>query len=215
MLRGTRYRLAWYTRKVRVGVIGAYAAGKTSFIRALSEVFDSIATRRYVSGVGVYESTLAYDYGVLYAVRSGDGLRRVSSGEAASLIEEGHDGVYRVELWGAAGQGHLAAARQAIIYPRVDGVILFFDPSRKESFELSLSLYREAKDSIPGLGVTKPIVVVFNKIDLVGMDDALRLARRTVRFMDETYVVGRNLFFTSVKENRGVWRPLESFIFAV
>ena len=212
MLRGTRYKLAWYTRKVRIGVIGAYAAGKTSFIRALSEVFDSITTKRYARNVGVYESTLAYDYGVLYAARSGDSVRRVSSGEAAKLIEEGRGEVYRVELWGAAVQRHLMAARQAIIYPRVDGVILFFDPSREDSFELSLILYREAKDNIPGLGSTKPIIVVFNKMDLVDRENTLRLVNRIVRFLDEEYVLGRNLFLISVKEGWDIWRPVESFI---
>ncbi|GEM_PF-3277734 len=207
-----RYKLAWLTKKVRIGVIGAYASGKTSFIKALSEVFDTIATKRYVDRIGVYNSTLAYDYGVLYAVRDTGRILKVRDEEAVRRIEEGHPHVYRVELWGAAGQRHLYAARQAIVYPKIDGVILFFDPSREDSLELSIFLYREAKENIAGLGETKPIVVVFNKLDLVDEWDARRLAEKVARFLDEEYVEGENLFFISVKEKRGIWLPVEAFI---
>ncbi len=206
------YKLAWYSRKVRIGIIGAYASGKTSFIKRVSEIFDSITTKRYVKDVGLYESTLAYDYGLLYALRSANSLEKVSSEEALEAIENGSGEVYRVELWGAAGQKHLFAARQAIIYPKIDGVILFFDPSRENSFELSLLLYREAKDNVPGLGEVKPVIVVFNKLDLVPLEKVRRLAERIVKFLDEDYVEGENMFFISVKMGWNVWRPVEAFI---
>ena len=210
--KGRDRSLIWYSNRVKIGVIGALASGKTTFIKSISEKFHSISIKKYVEGIGYYDSTLAYDHGVCYAVkRNSETYERVSESEARRLMNEGED-IYRVEMWGSAGQLHLAGVRKTLIYPRVDGVLLFFDASREGAVDLSLKIYREAKESIPLLGSSKPVIVVFNKIDLVNMEAAKSLAESVLKHLDEEYVENETLFFTSALKGINTWLPVNKMI---
>lgn len=203
----SEYKL-WYTNRVRIGIIGAYASGKTTYIKSVAENFDSITTKKYVDGVGVYDSTLAYDYGVFFIVKKDNEYLKIPRREVQHYIDRG-DSVYRVELWGSAGQKHLYIARQTIIYPRVDALFLFFDISREKSFELSLYLYKEAKRSLPSLEEIKPLIVVLNKTDLVNNGVLQDYLGKINNLLGNKYRPGDSLFTISAKYRKNIWVPIK------
>ncbi|GAB4474183.1 MAG: ATP/GTP-binding protein [Anaerolineae bacterium] len=142
------------TQTVKMVITGPYAAGKTAFVRAISEI-DVVATERKVSSAAERaiknETTVAMDFG------------RITVDDDLVLYLFGTPGQRRFDfMWEILSQGML-------------GFVVLVDSTRPETFNEAMAILETFRAYAP-----TPYVVAANKQDLPDawdIDD-LRIALR-------------------------------------
>ena len=162
-----RYALSRFVERISFAVVGPMGSGKTTFIKKASTVFDAITIKNYLPGIGEYDSTLAYDHGIVYLKKAGENYTYTTLEEVEkTVLNGGHRALLRVDLWGSAGQLHMRFARKTIIYPKAKALIVFVDLSRPETLPDAKQLLKEAlEEIIPVRRGTAPIILIQNKDD--------------------------------------------------
>ena len=104
--------------------------------------------------------------------------------------------ICKIQIWDTAGQEKTQAI-SSVFYRNADGIVLFFDISRKETFEKMKSYWLKQVEQYAPVGV--PIVLVGNKRDLeiirrVNCFESYRYALDSgMRFMEGSALSGENV----------------------
>lgn len=149
---------------VKVVITGPYGAGKTTFVRTLSEV-DVLTTERRVAvdedgGSSTLSATIAMDFG------------RLTIDESLQLYLFGAPSHQRFDfMWEVFAEGML-------------GFVVLVDDSRPDCVD-------EARDQLQHASqqARSPFVVAVNKVPAGLHDQAVRRARHTLRLDDSVRVV--------------------------
>lgn len=197
------YKVYMFVERIRIGVSGPFGSGKTSFIRKVSDSFDSIS-RPYKHGGLEYNSTLAYDHGIRY-LRTGH-LTPIGLDEARTIVEaDEYDGIVRIDLWACAGQPRFSSLRRMIIYPKIDAFIFVVDLSRPKTIMDAAFLLEESRDAIPSLFRSIPFALVLNKRDIAVLDEVFFTRRLSLP-------PHTPFFFTVATEGEGVWQVVKHVV---